>query len=374
MLRVAIIANKVTPYRVPVFQRMSRMSDVILHAIFCTEREPNRLWDLPNLGFNHTFLRQRFISLRGRYIHYNLDVLQSLQRFTPDVVVTAGFNPTHLYAFGYAKMKGLGHVPMTDGTDVSEKSLSTVHRSVRKFVYARSSAFVSASAGGQRLYGSYGIPSERCFKSCLCIDNEAFSPRKQQVEKRFDFIFSGRIEQIKNPLFALGVAKETAKRLGRKTSILFIGAGSLEEIVKRAAAKSADLITAEFHGFAAQSELPTKYKSARIFLFPTQWDPWGVVVNEACASGLPIITSPHGGIAGELVRDRENGFICELDVMQWADRAATLLTQTAIWEGFSRRSLALVSDYTYDNAAKGLAEACRYSVSENRTSMPRKLA
>ncbi|RJG06091.1 glycosyltransferase [Noviherbaspirillum cavernae] len=350
------------------------MPDVILHAIFCAEREPNRLWDLPSLGFNHTFLREHFISVRGRYIHYNLDVISSLKKFAPDVVVTAGFNPTHLYAFGYAQMRGWGHVPMTDGTDASELSLSKVHRSVRRFVYARSGAFVSASEGGQRLYRSYGIPEDHCFKSCLCIDNDAFSPRLQKKEKPFDFLFCGRIESVKNPLFALQVAAEVAKRLGRKTSMLFVGSGSEEDRVKQAAAELSSLVSVEFKGFAAQRELPSLYGAARIFLFPTQWDPWGVVVNEACASGLPVISSPHAGVTGELVRDCENGFICDLDVNVWADRAVILLTQEHVWNDFSRRSLALVGGYTYDSAARGLVEACRYSVSDHRQNATRKAA
>ena len=58
-----------------------------------------------------------------------------------------------------------------------------------------------------------------------------------------------------------------------------------------------------FHGFAAQRELPDLYRSAKVFLFPTLADVWGVVANEACAAGLPVIVSPHAGVAGELVRD-----------------------------------------------------------------------
>jgi glycosyltransferase involved in cell wall biosynthesis len=379
MLKVAVIANKVTPYRVPVFDRVSRMPDVMLHVFFCAEREPNRLWEIPPLGFPHTFLREHFITFRGRYIHFNADVVPHLRRFSPDVVVTTGFNPTHLGAFAYALVKGAPHVTMTDGTDISEQSLSRLHKMLRRFVFARTSAFVGSSVGGERLYRSYGIPAKRYFKSCLCIDNDAFTPlalstTQDHDGKPFDFLFSGRIEEVKNPLFALDVAKETAKRLGRKTSILFIGAGSLEDAVKQAAAKSTDLVDAAFHGFAAQHELPAKYRAARVFLFPTRWDPWGVVANEACAAGLPIMTSPHTSIVGELVRDRENGYVCELNLDAWAERAATLLSNDAIREDFSRRSLALVNEYTYDSAAQGLAQACRYSMSERETNVQRKLA
>lgn len=362
MLRIAIVTNTPPPYRVPVFQRLGRMTDITFQAIFCAEREPNRRWDLPRLEFDHVFLRERFLTVNGRYIHNNPDVISALRHFAPDVVITDGFNPTHLYAFGYAWTRGLVHVAMTDGTDVSEQGLSRLHKLVRRFIYARSGAFIPASAGGQRHYESYGVPAEHCFTSCLCVDNAAFAPEPGQ-RKRFDFIFSGRIEAVKNPDFALQVAVEAAKRLGRKVSILFVGAGSLEESVRKLAASRSSLVDAQFHGFAKQRELPALYRSARIFLFPTSWDPWGVVANEACAAGLPVLVSPEAGVAGELICDGENGFICELNADRWAEKAVLLLSQQDVWDDFSRRSLCLVGEYTYDNAASGIAQACRFSFS-----------
>lgn len=344
------------------------MAGMTLRVIFCARREPNRQWDLPPLDFDHTFLRERIARVKGRYIHNNPDVISALKRFAPEVVVTDGFNPTQLYAFGYAFVKRVPHVSLTDGTYLSEQTLSRVHRMVRRYVYARSGAFISASMGGQRLYESYGISPGRCFKSCLCVDNDRFAPPPGSAEKHYDFVFSGRMEPVKNPLFALEVALETARRLERKVSILFLGAGSEEERVRIAASGVSNLVRMHFHGFAMQKELPVLYQSSRLFLFPTLWDPWGVVANEACAAGLPVIVSPHAGVAGELVLDGENGFVCELDVKLWAERAASLLTQQDLWESSSRRSLALVREYTFDNAAAGLVDACRFALSAGEPS------
>jgi glycosyltransferase involved in cell wall biosynthesis len=363
MHRIALVTNKPTPYRIPVFNRLAQMPDVTLQVIFCTEREPNRLWDLPPMEFDHVFLRERFTTKGQRYIHNNVDVLSALRRFGPDIVVTTGFNPTQLYAFGYALATRCGHVTFTDGTFASEQSLGKLHRLVRRIVYARTGAYVSASAGGQKLYESYGLPEKRCFRSCLAIDNARFSAQAGLEQKRFDFIFSGRIEAVKNPVFALNVAHETARRLGRKTSILFAGSGSDEGNVKSIAMLQSDLVDIEFRGFAAQHELPALYQSARLFLFPTLWDPWGVVVNEACAAGLPVISSPNAGSVGELVRDGENGFVCPLEVGLWADKAASLLSDQALWQRYSMRSIALVQEYTYDIAARGLRDACQLAVS-----------
>lgn len=364
MLRLSIVSNELPPYRIPFFQALDRMPGVVLQVLFCSRREPNRLWELPPLDFGHLFLRENVFTVRGRYIHSNPGVVSALHKFSPDVIVTGGFNPTHLYAFVYAMLRRVPHVAMTDGTDVSERGLSKLHRKVRRMVYTRSRAFVCASEGGRRLYDGYGVPGDACFKSCLCVDNADFHPGEIVPQKDFDFLFCGRIEAFKNPMFALDVTRATATRLGRQVSILFVGAGEQADELKAAAAQCDELVRVEYRGFTAHDVLPSLYHSARLFLFPSCWDAWGVVANEACAAGLPVLVAPEPGVANELVVDGYNGFVRPRDVDVWADRAALLLTQPAAWQRFARNSLDIVRDYTYANAAAGLVAACRHAVSQ----------
>lgn len=363
MIKIALITNEPPPYRIPVFARIGRLPGIALRVFFCARREPNRQWDLPPLDFDHVFLRERITTVGDKYIHNNPDVIKELKRFEPDVVVTDGFNPTQLYAFGYAWWKRLPHVPLTDGTLQSEQALSSVHRLVRRCVYARSEAFLSASAGGQALYESYGIAPQRCFKSYLCIDNELYRQTPEPAGEKYDLVFCGRMVPEKGPLFAYRTALELSARLDRKVSILFAGAGSEEGKLRVVAGQHPEKVEAHFHGFALQKDLPRLYRSARVFLFPTHADVWGVVANEACAAGLPVIVSPYAGVAGELVIDGENGFVCELDAELWAERAARLLTDDELWSRFSRSSLELVKEYSFDNAAAGVADACRFALS-----------
>ena len=357
MTSIALITNTPPPYRVPIFNRLARCPGVDFHAVFCSSREPNRQWDLPHMRFERHWLRERFITVRGRYIHHNPDVVSLMNRLRPDVVVTDGFNPTHLYAFMTARLRGWPHVAMTDGNWESERALSFAHRIVRRFVFRHSGAFIAASEGGQQLYRSYGIPSERCFFSWLAVDNDAFSPSPAQ-QRPYDFIFCGRIEPGKDPLFALAVAREVATRLKRKLTMVFVGSGSLDAALMRAAGECKNQVDVSFHGFATQQELPALYRSARLFLFPTHADVWGIVANEACAAGLPVLITPHAGAAGELVVDGRNGYIRDLDLPSWADAAQRLLCDDALWQSFSDDSLARVRRYDFDSAAAGIVDAC----------------
>jgi len=358
---IAIVTNGPVPYRIPALNKLAALPGIELHVLFCCRREPNRSWDLPAIEFACTYLRERIIQIGDRYIHNNPDVLPALRRLAPDVVITSGFNPTHLYAFAYAWLSQVPHIVMTDGTYDSERSLSLLHRLVRRLVFARSKAFVWASIGGRQLFASYGIATARCFRACLCVENTRFADDARESEPAFDFIFCGRIEAVKNPAFAFDVALATAALLNRKVRILYVGSGSEQARIEEHAARHPALVEASFHGFASQQDLPLLYRSARIFLFPTAWDPWGVVANEACAAGLPVLVTPHAGAAGELVIDGENGFVCDLDVEAWSARAALLLTQPATYAAFSARSQALVKGFTFDTASDGIMAACRHA-------------
>lgn len=362
MPKIALVVNEPPPYRIPVFNRLAAMPGVTLQVIFCCRREPNRHWDLPPIAFDAVYLRERITTVNGRYIHNNPDVLLALSRYRPDVVVGNGFNPTHLYAMTWCALRQRPYVPMTDGTLRSEQALSRVHSGLRRLVYRRARAFIAASQGGVSLYLKYGVSPARCYRSCLCIDNAAFRPGAGAPPKSRDFIVCGRLEPGKNPEFALDVAARCASLLGRRTRLLFVGSGSMEAALRQQAAGMEDRVEVEFHGFAAQRELPALYQSARLFLFPTRADVWGVVANEACAAGLPVLVTPEAGVAGELVIDGQNGYVRSPELASWAELAAGLLADESRLQNFGKRSLVLVQPYSFDHAAQGIIDACHAAI------------
>jgi glycosyltransferase involved in cell wall biosynthesis len=170
-------------------------------------------------------------------------------------------------------------------------------------------------------------------------------------------MFSGRFASEKNPMFALDLAAGVAKALNRKISILMLGSGPLFEQARDHANTLGSLIDASFPGFMQQAELPKLYHSANVFLFPSSWDPWGVVANEACAAGQAVIVSPHAGVANELICHGENGYVLELDLALWIKHATDLLSNETLLQQFSEESVLKVQAYTYDAATQGIIDA-----------------
>jgi glycosyltransferase involved in cell wall biosynthesis len=354
---VAIVTNIPAPYRMQIYQRLTtKLGNDRFHVIFCSEKEANREWVVKQCDFAYSFLKQNYLTWNDRYIHYNLDVLMKLRQVNPDIVITTGFNPTHLLAFGYTVFNNKVHIPMTDGTFESEQKLSGFHRILRRIVYTYSKTFIGASLGSLRLYNSYGINREKFFQSHLCADNAAFTSFSVDSHS-FDLMFSARFVGEKNPLFALDIARGVAKLLDRTVSILMVGSGPLLAYAREYADTLGTQVEAIFPGFVQQAELPKLYCSARLFLFPTAMDTWGVVVNEACAAGQAVIVSPNAGVVNELVCHGENGYVLPLDLELWVKHVAELLSNEALLEQFSKDSVLKVQAYNYDAAAQGVVDA-----------------
>lgn len=356
-LRLVVVTNMPAPYRVPVFDRVAATSGIDLHVLYATRAEADRRWDPPPLQHPHTVLPGWALPLGGRFIHLNPGVGAALRRLQPQVVVTTGYNPTHLLAWRHARRHGLPHVAMTDGTLASEAVLGPLHRAVRRHVLARSAAAVVASDGGARLMAHHGVPADHVHRSVLCahagLDWRAPGPAVRDI----DLLFAGRLVAVKSPGFAVDVAAGVARSLGRRVSLAVLGSGPLADDLQRQAAHHRDWVDTHLVGHVAQGDLPGWYRRARVFLFPTHWDPWGVVANEACESGVPVLVSPHAGVAGELVRDGEGGRVLPLDLPAWVDAAASLLQDDALHARMAAAARRAVQPFQADAAAGGIVRA-----------------
>lgn len=117
----------------------------------------------------------------------------------------------------------------------------------------------------------------------------------------------------------------------------------------------------EMLGFVPPKELPAVMAEAGCLLLPSRFEPWGVVVHEAAASGQSIICTSTCGAASRLVLDGYNGRVIAPDAphdltqaMHWVTNA-DVEHRTAI----SRRSVELANQYTPQRWAEHLVERAR---------------
>ena len=102
--------------------------------------------------------------------------------------------------------------------------------------------------------------------------------------------------------------------------LLWVGDGPLRAEIE-ASCRSIAPELAHFAGFKNQSELAAYYGAGDVLVLPSAVEPWGLVVNEAMAAGLPIVTTEAAGCAPDLVRSGKNGQVVpigDVDALQTA--------------------------------------------------------
>jgi glycosyltransferase involved in cell wall biosynthesis len=222
-------------------------------------------------------------------------------------------------------------------------------------VYSIADAFMPVGIKGHRNFRSYGIKEEKIFIVPYTIQEKKYYPKSS--EKKYDLMFCGQLIDRKMPMFFCRIAEEVKRKLGT-VSLLILGKGPMEEVVRLFLEDRG--INYEMPGFIQQDEIPVFYQKSRIFLFPSKSDGWGVVANEACAAGLPVITCDQTGAANDLIQHNYNGFVLDLDEKIWVEKILFLLTDTDNYNQFSTNSLIAINSFSIDVAAKNAMSSFNY--------------
>ena len=331
--------------------------------MYCTQTEPDRSWTVSNEDLDPLFLGRNVLGRFSGYVHANLDVWKELSKFKPAVVVTGGYNPTYLLAILYCLISRSRHISSTDGDVEFERGLSPLHKAIRRLVRLCTSAYVGPSDSSLELFQSWGATPAQVFKSPLCADNDALAAAAT-AEKKYDFIFCGQLIEHKGPLFALEVASGVAKVLGRRVSVVFLGDGPQQQLVEQRAESLEDVEVA-MAGFIQPEETPKWFGQSKILLFPSKRDAWGLVVNEAFAAGVAVMTSPFSGASRELVEDGVSGLILPLEMDAWVTEAAALLADGRRLTEMGRQGQARVETYSYSDAAAGYENAIAHVLGDS---------
>jgi glycosyltransferase involved in cell wall biosynthesis len=239
---------------------------------------------------------------------------RQLNRQNPSVVLVPGYyNVPAVAAALWARFHGRRSVLMTESTRFDHARTPWKER-VKAAVIRL--LFDGAIAGGEahvRYLEALGFPESRIARRYDVVDNDFFASRARELRKAASpeapfFLYVGRLAPEKNVIGLIRAYAEY-RRDGGKWPLVLVGGGSEEKALRAAASASGFAAGIEFAGLQSTGALPGYYARAGCFVLPSKCEPWGLVVNEAMASGLPVIVSNRCGAAEDLVVDGRNGFV-----------------------------------------------------------------
>jgi len=371
--RLLVLSEIIAPYRIPVFNELARQSGIDLHVVFLAENDPTlRQWAVykDEIRFSYEVLPAWRRRIGGRNLLLNWGLSRSLDQHMADRILVGGYNYLASWqALAWARRK---RVPVLLWVESTKRDQRGHHRPI-EFVKAafmqRCDGFVVPGKSSIEYLMSYRLPRRAIFTAPNAVDIEFFARlasavhsdaaahrRALQLPSRF-FLFVGRLVPEKGVFDLLEAYGRLEPELREKMGVVFVGDGILcPELRRRAASISPGVV--QFTGFVQRESLASYYALAEAFVFPTRTDPWGLVVNEAMACGLPVISTRAAGCTADLVKDQCNGRVVEAgDIGQLASVMEELARDPQMTVAMGRHSRERIEGYSPQVCAAGIAEA-----------------
>ncbi|WP_417625301.1 glycosyltransferase family 4 protein [Paremcibacter congregatus] len=334
-MKVALLTNIVPPYRFNAYEALH------IHAkaagggltIVCTNHsEPQRNWPKRNAQFAQQTLRGIHLRLgENRLFSLPIGTLSTLNSIKPDSLILAGFGIAHWQAQNWALKQAIPTILQFDGWSGSDKFyLNPARRYVRHSMVAKADGFIAAGSRGKKWFEKYGTDPGTTLTAPIptSFQSSPFTPKRSFSDRRYDVLWCGRTTQAKgfDPFL------EIAARLAKAGTIDKIGIVGSTDIPATAQALNEYGLTGitDIHGQLPPEQLPTFLGDAKLCLFPSHNDAYGVGVVEAISCGAVALASTAVGCAPDLLE--RNEILPTGNTMDWVAACTRLLESPDAWD------------------------------------------
>ncbi len=332
--RLVFLVNLIAPYQKPIFDRLARRFPN-LRVLISTPMEQNRAWKIDWEGLDVVVQKTVTVHRNWRhpqgfneplYLHLPMDTVQQLRRYRPDVIISWEMGARTMLAAVYRWLyRDSRLVVWAEFSEATDHGRGRVRKLIRTLLHRAIDGFLVTGESGARYLRSLGVPERKISKIVYTTEIARFAQEAQrdwlsgQAPVR-RLLYVGQLIERKGLRQFLAVLSRWGERHGeRAVHFTLAGGGPLrDELQSYPVPPNVQLF---FRGEVDYEELPRVYADADTFVFPTLADTWGVVVNEAMASGLPVLGSEYGQAVSELVADGESGWTFHPDNMQETEDA-----------------------------------------------------
>ncbi len=379
-LRLGILVSHPIQYFTPVYRELAACDDVDLIVLFRTrvgvdsyhdsEFGQTVKWDIPLLnGYRHIFL-----SSKTKLSGFESSIFWQLYQHRPDVLLVHGYNySTNLAAIAWAKLLRV-KVLMRGDTRLSPHHEHTglFKRLFKRTVFRLIDGFLSIGSLNRAYYITQGARKDQLFFAPFCVDNQFFSLEgierdiaRSELRNQLGIpinavviLYASKIYARKRPKDLLD-AFEVIRQKNPEVWLLYVGSGEDEPSLKESVAKRA-IHRVVFAGFQNQTMLPHFFAASDIFVLPSAEEPWGLVVNEAMASGLPVVVTDEVGAVPDLVEGKDTGYVYSCgNIAELINALETLFENPVLREKMSKNAKSLIADWDVSVCAERIVDAAK---------------
>ena len=355
-MKILFVTNYAAPYRVHFFDELGKTNEVTVLFSDLTEEATHRssAWfEKGQGGFRAVQLKKR---IRIKDETLCLDVISWLRKGYDAIVVCGYSSPTAMLAMAWLRLRRIPFYMEVDGGLVREESRPKY--SLKKLLVSAASRWISTGRYTTQYLVHYGAKPDKVdvypFSSLferdilsqpVTAEEKAAIRRELGIQEEHVVLSIGQFIHRK----AFDVLLQSAGKLKSGTGVYIVGGEPTEEYSR--ICRELKLENVHFLSFMKKDRLIRYYKAADVFVLPTREDIWGLVINEAMAYSLPVVTTDRCVAGLELVEEGVTGYIVPVeDPDALAEKTNRVLSGPAAEMGGN--ALEKIRGYTIENMAK----------------------
>lgn len=294
-----------------------------------------------------------------------IGILKAIASFKPDVVnLTGYYDIASWIVLLYCKIKGIKTILSNEST-ASDHRRKGIKEWIKSVIVRQFDGFFNFGTQSAQYMLQLGATPEQLLVSKNCVDNTTLKdayqsslPLREVIQKQLglaehNFIFVGRLIAFKNLnrfIQAFQIAQQQVAN-SNQWGIIILGDGEEKEGLLQYT-QEVSCRNVNFLPGVVWNRVPEYLALSDVLVLPSYSEPWGLVVNEAMACGLPVLVSNQCGCAIDLVQDGKNGFTFDpYDLTALSNLLVKFMTGTIDNKAMGKVSEEIIQEYAPSQVA-----------------------
>ncbi len=370
-MKILIVHNQLwAHYKAIIFNELQKIisqnknDSLLVVQIALIEKSRKNLGDLDKSihQYPYQLLHEGLLEEVGLFQRIK-EILKAITEFKPDVVNLTGYYDIASWTvLFYCKLKGIKTILSNEST-ANDHARNRAKEYFKAFIIKQFDGYFNFGTLSENYILSLGISPQKMLVKKNCVDNKVlkeiylkhFLRRNEQQQllniAPKNFIFVGRLIDYKNLFHFLDAFHLTRQKSKENWGVIILGDGELKTDLQQFVSNK-NIQNISFQIGVSWQQVPEYLALSDVLVLPSYSEPWGLVVNEAMACGLPVIVSEKCGCTIDLVKNGENGFIVEPDnIEQLTNLMLKFMNQEVDSEQMGLVSEQIITEYSPKNVA-----------------------
>ena len=348
-LKALIIAEIPAPYRVDVFIEMAKSMDV--DVFFQANKDQSRSPDyfVKSARFPFSILDNK----QGK--KFFVKALKEIRDY--DLLIA--YHPVCKAALKAEWICKKNNIPYFVNIDGAFIKPSIIKDSIKRWVYRGAAGCFSGSKAATQYFLYYGVRKEKIIEygfsglhkkdvaQAICSEEEKKKTRDYLgLEDKMTIIAVGQFILRKG----FDLLLDAWNRIDKENAQLIIIGGGPNRTAYESFISNNSLNNVILLDYVEKEKINLYYRASDIFVLPTREDVWGLVINEAMAQGLPVLTTNMCNAGTQLIENGQNGYVVPVTVEAIAEKLYSMMERSDLPQ-MGEKNIKKISDYTIENTA-----------------------